>query len=92
ELRKAAPAPERELLRALAQLALGLTHPQRANATGAVTLLRRGCAVVVGYADDPPYELDLRRLARAAGELAGRIEGNGTAGLSDKDLVLRLTR
>src|SRR3954462_3141339 len=33
---KAGTAPERELWRALAQLAVGLTHAQRGNARGAV--------------------------------------------------------
>src|SRR5215831_2904044 len=38
---KAAPAAERELWRGLAQIAVGLTHVQRGNATGAAALLRR---------------------------------------------------
>src|SRR5664280_2418225 len=39
---KAAPAAERELWRALAQVSVGLTHLQRGNHRGAVALLRRG--------------------------------------------------
>ena len=38
---KRAPALERDTWRALAQLAVGLTHAQRGNTAGAVTLLLR---------------------------------------------------
>jgi hypothetical protein len=41
---KAAPAAEKPLWRALAQLAVGLTHAQRGNLVGATALLRRGAA------------------------------------------------
>ena len=88
---KSAPPPERELWRGLAQLAVGLTHAQRDNATGAARLLRRGSAGIAAYADDPPYGLDLRGLGRAAGELAARIERSGLGGLGTQALALRLT-
>ena len=39
---KACPAGERDLWQGLAQVCVGLTHLQRGNAVGAVTLLRRG--------------------------------------------------
>jgi hypothetical protein len=39
---KTGPADERDLWRGLAQLAVGLTHAARGNATGAATLLTRG--------------------------------------------------
>ncbi|HTZ22985.1 MAG TPA: DUF309 domain-containing protein, partial [Streptosporangiaceae bacterium] len=39
---KSAPDEDREFWRGLAQIAVGLTHARRGNATGAVTLLRRG--------------------------------------------------
>ena len=46
---KAAPAPERDLWQGLAQLAVGLTHARRGNATGAAVLLRRGAERVSQY-------------------------------------------
>ncbi|GAC1327535.1 MAG: DUF309 domain-containing protein [Mycobacteriales bacterium] len=88
---KAAPPPERDLWRGLAQLAVGLTHAQRDNAVGAARLLRRGSAGILDYADDPPYGLDLRGLGSAATELAGRIEREGLAALGAETLALRLT-
>ncbi|MGY1857437.1 DUF309 domain-containing protein [Modestobacter sp. SYSU DS0290] len=39
---KSGPEDERDLWRGLAQLAVGLTHAARGNATGAATLLGRG--------------------------------------------------
>ncbi|MQA35868.1 DUF309 domain-containing protein [Modestobacter roseus] len=39
---KSCPDDERDLWRGLAQLAVGLTHAARGNATGAATLLGRG--------------------------------------------------
>ena len=39
---KTGPDDERDLWRGLAQLAVGLTHAARGNATGAATLLTRG--------------------------------------------------
>ncbi|MEO6500602.1 MAG: DUF309 domain-containing protein [Jatrophihabitantaceae bacterium] len=62
---KAAPAAERELWRGLAQLAVGLTHAARGNHPGAVTLIARGAANLVGYAegdgyhDRPPHRVDV---------------------------------
>ncbi len=41
---KSGPEKERELWRGLAQLAVGLTHAARGNATGGARLLRRGAA------------------------------------------------
>ena len=46
---KSTPAPERELWRGLAQIAVGLTHARRGNARGAVALLRRGAGHVAEY-------------------------------------------
>jgi len=89
---KSAPDAERELWRGLAQLAVGLTHAQRSNAVGAIRLLRRGVAGIVGFADDPPYGLDLRGLGRAAAALAEQIERDELSGLPAAALVLRLTR
>jgi uncharacterized protein len=76
---KSAPASERELWKGLAQVAVGLTHAQRGNATGAVTLLRRGAQRVAEYAQAPPHKIGAAAVARFAAELADRIERNGLA-------------
>ncbi len=59
---KAAPPHERDLWQGLAQLAVGLTHLARGNATGGQRLLRRGAARIEPYADDPPYGVDVAGL------------------------------
>jgi hypothetical protein len=46
---------DRDLWRALAQLAVGLTHHARGNSTGAAALLRRGADNLAGYAGTCPY-------------------------------------
>jgi hypothetical protein len=67
---KAAPAAERELWQGLAQLAVGLTHRARGNATGASTLLQRGAARIEPYAGAPPYGIDVTGLVATARSLA----------------------
>jgi hypothetical protein len=67
---KAAPAAERDLWQGLAQLAVGLTHRARGNATGASTLLQRGAARIEPYAGAPPYGIDVPGLVAAARSLA----------------------
>lgn len=88
---KAAPAPERELWRGLAQLLVGLTHLQRGNAKGAAALLRRGAGRITAYAESPPYGLRLAELAAGSRRLADTVERDGTAGLdvTRVDLPLR---
>jgi uncharacterized protein len=88
---KAAPQPERELWRGLAQVAVGLTHAQRGNARGAASLLRRGGQAVGGYAATAPHGIDAAGVARASAQLATRIEAGGTAAVTAGDLRLRLT-
>ncbi|WP_214319560.1 DUF309 domain-containing protein [Nonomuraea sediminis] len=51
---KCAPAPERELWQGLAQICVGLTHLQRGNGRGALTLFNRGTARVQSYGE--PYD------------------------------------
>jgi uncharacterized protein len=70
---KAAPADERDFWQGLAQLAVGLTHARRGNATGAVTLLRRGAARISGYAPADPYGVAVTRVVADAEDLAGRL-------------------
>ncbi|MCM2424566.1 DUF309 domain-containing protein [Streptomyces sp. RKAG337] len=69
---KAADEPQRALWRALAQLAVGLTHALRGNASGAATLLRRGADGIAPYRDAAPYGIDIAGLAGWARELADR--------------------
>jgi uncharacterized protein len=59
---KAAPESERDLWQGLAQLAVGLTHVLRGNASGAVALVRRGRDRIAGYADVPPYGIAVPEL------------------------------
>ena len=84
---KSAPAAERELWRGLAQLAVGLTHALRGNATGAATLLERGAGNIEVYAAAPPHRIDVEGLVRwaRAGDavpprLRSDLPGRGTAG------------
>jgi uncharacterized protein len=87
---KAAPEPERELWRGLAQLAVGLTHARRGNAVGAVQLLRRAADRVDRYAHDPPHGVDAAGLVVWARALAVRIETDGLDGLTRGDLAPNL--
>lgn len=89
---KSGPAAERDLWQGLAQVAVGLTHANRGNARGAVTLLRRGAARVRGFqarpdggADDV-HGIDIAGVLRAADALADRIERDGLDGLAPADL------
>lgn len=95
---KEAPAEQRDLWRGLAQIAVGLTHAQRGNPTGAAALLRRGSERITGYpppnsasaSDTAPYGLALDSLPVQAIALAQRLEDSGTAGIEPADLRLAL--
>jgi uncharacterized protein len=69
------PDAERDLWQGMAQVAVGLTHLQRGNETGAVALLRRGVEHL-SRATDGVAESDPRRtaaeVARVADLLAAR--------------------
>jgi hypothetical protein len=66
---KAAPSEERDLWQGLAQLAVGLTHAKRGNRTGAVSVVSRGRDAVAGYAEAPPYGIDVAGLVVWADQL-----------------------
>lgn len=87
---KAAPAAERQLWRALAQLAVGLTHAQRGNARGAVSLLDRAAGHLDGWDGPVPAEIDVAGLRAHADSLARRIEHAGLAALGRPALCPRL--
>ncbi len=94
---KAAPAAERGLWKGLAQLAVGLTHARRANAVGAVALLRRGGDAVgafaaTGGAIGPASLIDAAGISDAARMLADRIEHDGLGSVPSHEITLRLTR
>ena len=71
---KAAPDAERELWQGLAQLAVGLTHGLRGNDVGGARVLRRGADRISGYADEPPYGIDVTGLLGWARSLAGQLD------------------
>ncbi|MGB6163477.1 MAG: DUF309 domain-containing protein [Pseudonocardiaceae bacterium] len=89
---KATSGAHRELWQGLAQLAVGLTHVQRGNPKGAVTLLRRGADRIDPYTAAPPHGLDVAGLADHARSLAARIEcdGLGAAAVDVASLAPRL--
>ena len=90
---KSTPAPERELWRGLAQIAVGLTHARRGNARGAVALLRRGARHTrenAAAADHSAAGVDAEYVAAQADGLAARIERDGLAAIPPSDLVVRL--
>lgn len=73
---KNAPEPEQGLWRALAQLAVGLTHAQRGNTRGAVALLERAAAGLAPWAGAAPHRIDAAGL-RDYGRTAARAIGRG---------------
>lgn len=59
---KNGPDDEKTLWQALAQLAVGITHIQRGNVKGAITVLRRASAGL-RQDDKTPYDIDVSGLA-----------------------------
>jgi hypothetical protein len=86
---KSTPAPERELWRGLAQIAVGLTHARRGNARGAVALLRRGARHARENAADA-VGVDAEYVAAQADGIAARIERDGLAAIPPSELLVRL--
>ncbi|WP_416971126.1 DUF309 domain-containing protein [Streptomyces sp. 4F14] len=69
---KTGPEEERPLWRALAQLAVGLTHAARGNPTGGVRLLRRGADEIARWTG-PAYGMDLPGVTGWARALADEV-------------------
>jgi predicted metal-dependent hydrolase len=67
---KSTAGTHRQLWKALAQLAVGLTHLQRGNVKGAVALLRRAADRIDPYSAEAPHRLDIAGLASHARRLA----------------------
>jgi predicted metal-dependent hydrolase len=87
---KNGPDEERSLWQGLAQLAVGITHVQRANIGGAISLLRRG-SENLREADRPaPHGVDIDGVVSWA---TASIDDLGTRSvISAPRLIPRLTR
>ncbi|MFF3564614.1 DUF309 domain-containing protein [Streptomyces sp. NPDC002574] len=72
---KASPNDERALWRALAQLAVGLTHAARGNAKGATALLSRAADGLAPYAGTSPHGVDAAALVTWARARAAEQDG-----------------
>ncbi|WP_159229678.1 DUF309 domain-containing protein [Mycolicibacterium vanbaalenii] len=71
---KNGPADERPLWQGLAQLAVGVTHIQRGNVDGAITLLRRG-SLHLDTVDQPrPHAVDVDGLLAWAAALVDDLD------------------
>ncbi|MEU8940428.1 DUF309 domain-containing protein [Streptomyces goshikiensis] len=70
---KTGPPGEAPLWKALAQLAVGLTHSARGNTVGGARLLRRGADALAGWEAGRAHGIDVAGLVRWAGELAHRV-------------------
>jgi hypothetical protein len=68
---KNSPESERDLWQALAQAAVGVTHLQRGNRTGAATLLRRAADRLSPYLGSRPHGV-------AVDELCGELRSAAT--------------
>ncbi|GAB2736480.1 DUF309 domain-containing protein [Salinifilum aidingensis] len=88
---KNAPDPERGLWKALAQLAVGLTHVRRGNAKGAASLLRRCSDGMAPHTADPPHGIRAAELSDHAAELATRIERAGLDAVDEAELDPQLS-
>jgi uncharacterized protein len=87
---KATEGAHRALWQGLAQLAVGYTHVQRGNATGAVALLIRGAERIGPFDAERPHGVDVCGLVEHAVGLAGRIESEGLTAVTEQDLRPRL--
>jgi uncharacterized protein len=71
---KNGPVDERVLWQGLAQLAVGITHIQRGNLKGAMTLLRRASARIAHDDRPAPHGIDVAGLVNYAGELIDDLD------------------
>lgn len=84
---KRAPEAERPLWRALAQLAVGLTHLARGNARGGAAVLSRSADELERWAGQAPYGIAAKELARTGHLLAASADEPGAVSAQ-----VRLTR
>ncbi|GAA2300740.1 DUF309 domain-containing protein [Streptomyces kunmingensis] len=71
---KSGPESERDLWRALAQTAVGLTHAARGNTKGGARLLRRGADGLAAWTGEPPGGLDTEGIVHWARALATQVD------------------
>ncbi|HEX7824140.1 MAG TPA: DUF309 domain-containing protein [Mycobacterium sp.] len=85
---KNGPDDERLLWQGLAQLAVGITHVQRGNLKGALTVLRRASGRLAGIRV-PPYGIDIAGLAGWASAMIDDLAAG--AEIAEQRLTPRLT-
>ena len=74
---KDAPDEERDLWQGLAQICVGLTHAQRGNHSGAMSLLSRGSEGLRGYAGSAPYGIEVDRIVTETAAWAQDVAHTG---------------
>ena len=84
---KRGPDDEKTLWKALAQLAVGITHVQRGNVKGAITVLRRASGRFA-LDETAPYDIDVAGLADYADVLIEDLAAN--AAITPERLTPRL--
>ena len=84
---KRGPDDEKTLWQALAQLAVGITHVQRGNVKGAITVLRRASGRFA-LDEAAPYDIDVAGLADYADVLIDDLAAN--AAITPERLTPRL--
>ncbi len=89
---KTGPAEERGLWQGLAQLMVGITHVQRGNVKGAITVLRRAAAGLSDEDRPAPHAIDVAGLVEYADGLIDDLgsEAKITATNLRPRLVIRL--
>jgi hypothetical protein len=87
---KNGPGEERMLWQGLAQLAVGITHIQRGNVKGAVTLLRRASARLAHDDRPAPYAINVAGLINYADALVDDLVAGGD--ITPERLQPRLVR
>jgi hypothetical protein len=73
---KNGPDDEKTLWQALAQLAVGVTHVQRGNVKGAITVLRRASAGLAQNPNPAPHAIDVAGLVHYADVLIDDLAAN----------------
>lgn len=88
---KQTTGPERNLWRALAQLAVGVTHAARGNLRGARAVLERAAGNLEPYADAPPHQIRVAALCAWARRGAASLdpESDAPVWLDVPTLVIR---
>ncbi len=72
---KNGPEDEKTLWQSLAQLAVGITHVQRNNVKGAITVLRRASGGLA-LGETAPYDIDIAGLVDYADDLVEDLAAN----------------